>query len=302
MTYLKTYLPYLFGNKKGLSIKLPQDLAWGSLSFEETLMFHALKGSIQDFLQSQDPTKFSRIQLFHSFNFSQIFSKEYKAEFELFTMATNASPLSVKDIQEIINFKNDQLSLMAIIPTNRKHLGKLLLKKSNGEFFKDSCGNIWSIPILACSGRGLPFQHSNGQTPMGIYSIDGVMPLANKNYEFGKFRRLIVNFTESEVLLPSSQKNKSWWKQAVLAKELGRSLLRIHGTGRVNNNPFTPFFPFVPTSGCIATNEKSNDQRKLLDALMMAQELTACFENEEKIKSVLYVMEYNDSLQKLAFI
>ena len=271
------------------------------MSFEETLMFHSLNNLLGTYLNELDTQNLTKQQIFHLFNFTNLFSKDFKKEFYLFKEAVHAPPLSVRDLQDILNFKNNQLTLFAIMPTNRKRLGKLLIKKGNGEFVKDKCGNIWSISILACSGRGLPFHHSNGQTPMGVYSIDGVMPEANKNYEFGKFRRLIVNFTDPENLLPMSQKNKSWWKQAVLAKELGRSLLRIHGTDRVNRNPCTSFFPFVPTSGCIATNEKTNDQRRLLDTMMAAADLKVCYENEANLKAILYVLELNDSFQKLIF-
>lgn len=301
MNYLKTYLPYLFGNKKRQPYKIPKDIPWESLSFEETLMFHALTNLLKTYIQEINPKTLTRQQIFHLFNFTNLFSKDFKDEYKIFTEAVNAKALSVKDLQDILNFKNNKLSLYAIVPSNRRHLGKLLIKKSNGEFVKDTSGNIWSISILASSGRGLPFHHSNGQTPMGIYSIDGVMPEANKNYEFGQFRRLIVNFTDSKKWLPISQVNKSWWKQAEVAKELGRSLLRIHGTGRLNRNPFTSFFPFVPTSGCIATNEESQDQRYLLDTLMSAQDLKVCYENESNINAILYVLEYNDSFQKLIF-
>lgn len=291
----------MFGNKKGQTYKLPEVIPWESLSFEETLMFHALNNLLGTYLHEIHPQNLTRQQIFHLFNFTKLFSKDFKKEFDLFNDAVNAKPLSVSDVQDVLNYKNKQLTLFAIVPTNRKRPGKLLIKKSNGEFVKDKCGNIWSISVLACSGRGLPFHHSNGQTPMGVYSIDGVMPEANKNYEFGKFRRLIVNFTDPENLLPYSQKNKSWWKEAVLAKELGRSLLRIHGTNRINKNPFTSFFPFVPTSGCIATNEKTNDQRRLLDTMMAAGGLSVCYENEANLKAILYVLEFNDSFQKLIF-
>jgi hypothetical protein len=301
MSFLKTYLPYLFGNKKGQTIKLPQDIPWGSLSFEETLMFHSLSGSLELYLKELQPQNLTSQQIYHLFNFSKIFSNNFKNEFTLFSKAISAEPLSVIDLQEILDFKNNQLTLLAIVPSNRRHLGKLLIRKSSGEFICDKDGNIWSISILACSGRGLGFSHSNGQTPMGVYSIDGVMPEANKNYEFGKFRRLIVNFTDPETLLPKSQMNKFWWKEAELARALGRSLLRIHGTGRVNRNPFSTFYPFVPTSGCIATNENTNDQRSLLDGLMAAQGLTVQFENEVNIKAILYVLEFNESFSKLKF-
>jgi len=142
------------------------------------------------------------------------------------------------------------------------------------------------------------------------------MPEANKAFEFGQFRRLIVNFIprssdESSIrkYLPENHQDKSWWKASVVGRELGRDLLRIHGTGRVNLNPFTSYFPFVPTSGCLATNEanllgfkKFKDQRLLLDTLMSALNLPLIHENESKIHGLLYVIELDDNLGALHFL
>jgi hypothetical protein len=142
------------------------------------------------------------------------------------------------------------------------------------------------------------------------------MPKADKNIEFGEFRRLILNFFEAssdEVkikdLLPSSHHQLNWWKPSVVARELGRSLLRIHGTGRSNHNFLTSYYPFVPTSGCLATNEssclglkKAQDQRLLLDCLMKALDIPVIVENESKIHGLLYVVEFDDSLTALHFL
>jgi hypothetical protein len=231
----------------------------------------------------------------------------------LFNEAINAHPLTKKELQVLLDTKTDKLTVYALLRKERRERGVIVIKNKNGEFFTRNNGSIWSIPVLGLSRRGLPFQHSNGCTPMGVYTLDSVMPEANKNFEFGLYRRLIVNFipsSDGEVeilkLLPSSHHKLSWWKQSVVARILGRSLLRIHGTGRVNRNVFSPFYPFVPTSGCLATNESSlfgfkafHDQRLLLDALMQAQGLAASYENESKIHGLLYVVEFNDNLSAI---
>ena len=169
--------------------------------------------------------------------------------------------------------------------------------------------------MLGISGRGLPFNHSNGTTPAGVYAINSVMPEANHNYEFGKFRRLIVDFLKSSIheenikqFLPRSHHKADWWSQAVVARELGRSLLRIHGTGRVNKNPFSPYFPMIPSSGCLTVTERSllglaqtDHQRQFLDTLMEALNLPKTYENESKIHGVLYVIPFDGKYQALEF-
>ena len=55
------------------------------------------------------------------------------------------------------------------------------------------------------------------------------------------------------------------------------------------------------TSGCIAQREntyegiKYNDQRVLLDAVMTALDLEPAFENEPKVKGILYIVEIDDT-------
>ena len=141
------------------------------------------------------------------------------------------------------------------------------------------------------------------------------MPENNNHNEFGKFRRLILNFIKAsngeddiKKMLPKSQYKKSWWAQSVVARELGRSLLRIHGTGTINKNPLTKYFPMIPSSGCLTTTEshlwgmvKINHQRSLLDTLMKAQGLESTYENESKIQGVLYVIDFDGTYQTLEF-
>lgn len=326
MNYLKTFLPYLFGNKKGksLDVSLPDPIPWASLRFEEKLMFHALKGSLDFYFQDIHLNKVeNRQDIFHLFNFIDFLNAEnrqmilshYFSELNLFKTAIEARSLSRQEFQDLLDFKNDRPAIYAILNKDRSIPGRLIVKNQSNKFLTDRNLSLWSIPILGLSGRGLAFHHSNGDTPTGVYFIDGVMPEANNKLEFGEHRRLIVNFiqnspNEEELFkyLPITHHRLDWWKQSVVARSLGRSLLRIHGTGRMNRNPFSSHYPLVPTSGCLATNErrsmwgnKAHDQRLLLDKLMLAQGLEQNFENETKIQSLLYVIEFDDNLNSLRF-
>lgn len=326
MNYLKTFLPYLFGNKKGKSLEtsIPNPIPWQSLKFEEVLMFHALGNSLNNYIQSIDLVTLTRKDIFHLFNFLSFLKLDLREkieltfhdEYALFLEATSTKSINFHETQELLDFKTNQLTIFAILKKDRMVPGVLVVRAPDGKFvLNKNQESIWSIPILGMSGRGLPFHHSNGNTPTGIFTIDSVMPEANKNYDFGQFRRLIVNFIpkstdESSITkyLPENHKDKSWWKPSVVGREMGRELLRIHGTGRVNLNPFTSYFPFVPTSGCLATNEanllgfkRSTDQRLLLDCLMSALNLPVIYENESKIHGLLYVIELDDNLSTLQF-
>lgn len=183
----------------------------------------------------------------------------------------------------------------------------MTMRNIHGEIVRNDDGSIWTHEALASSARGLPSYTRNGNTPAGIFTIDSVMPVADQQMSFGKFRRMMLNLvpkSKNEVLfkslLPESSHNQEWWKTSVVARDAGRNLFRIHGTGKINKDPTTPYFPFMRTSGCIAQKENTygtvtyKDQRELLDDIMKAMDLVPSFENEVKIKGILYLVEVDD--------
>lgn len=189
---------------------------------------------------------------------------------------------------------------------NREHPCLMLMKDGNGHWHRDDKGKLWSQPKLGLSRHGLPAHQVNGDTPQGIYTLDSVMPQANRQDVFGKFRRLIVNFIESSrnekdflSLMPKVTEGLSWWREGKLARDVGRSLLRIHGTGLINDDPASSWYPFYATSGCVASRENEydgveyRDQRILLDEMMKASGLSPIYQNETKLTGLLYVMDIN---------
>lgn len=191
--------------------------------------------------------------------------------------------------------------------TNRLYPCLMVMRNIHGDPVRLEDGTLWSNPALASSSRGLPSYQRNGNTPAGVLTIDSVMPSADQQISFGKFRRMILNFvprSKDEVLLksllPASSLQDDWWRAGVVARDIGRNLLRIHGTGKINNDRNTPYFPFMRTSGCVAQRENTydgvtyRDQRDLLDSIMKAMDMAALFENEPKIKGLFYLMEIDD--------
>jgi hypothetical protein len=190
---------------------------------------------------------------------------------------------------------------------NRLYPCLMVMRDIHGEVVRNEDGSIWTHQSLASSAKGLPSYTRNGNTPAGIMTIDSVMPIADQQISFGKFRRMMLNFipkSKDEVLLkslmPESSQNQEWWKTTITARDIGRNLFRIHGTGKINQDPSTPYFPFMRTSGCIAQRENTyngityKDQRDLLDAIMKAMDLEPSFDNEVKVKGILYIVEIDD--------
>lgn len=184
----------------------------------------------------------------------------------------------------------------------------MLLKDANGNPVYNADGTLWSHPSLGYARSGNPFHKRSGYTPSGVYEINGVMPAADQQTSFGKFRRLIIDFvpkstneTNYTYLLPPSHWDSKWWLESKVARDAGRNLFRIHGTGKKNTDSSSTFRPFVATSGCIAQRENTydgvtyKDQRVLLDKLMVASGLEPKFENETKIKALLYLVEVKNT-------
>jgi hypothetical protein len=201
----------------------------------------------------------------------------------------------------------NSIKLFMFCRDNRIYPCLMIMKDIDGNLVRNTDGTLWNHRSLASAKTGLPSYSRNGNTPAGILTIDSVMPTADQQISFGKNRRMILNFIPKSVgeklyksLLPASSFNNEWWQPSVTARDVGRNLLRIHGTGKINTDPNTPYFPFMRTSGCIAQKENTydgvvyNDQRVLLDAVMAALGLAAKFENEVQIKGLLYIMEMDE--------
>lgn len=190
---------------------------------------------------------------------------------------------------------------------NRLYPCLMVMRDINGANVRNTDGTLWSNPALASAVTGLPSYQRNGNTPAGIFTIDSVMPVADQQISYGIFRRMMLNFVPKSKdesllrsLLPKSSWDQDWWQATTIARDMGRNLFRIHGSGRINNDPNTPYFPFMRTHGCISQRENTydsvtyKDQRNLLDSIMKAMELRAVYENEPKIKGILYLMELED--------
>ena len=231
------------------------------------------------------------------------------------SLIKNNGKLTTKDVKSIINFDssissyrngeyNRTVRVFLLCREDRHYPCLFILKDIYGDLVRRSDGLIWSLPALAKSKRGISYNKTNGDTPAGVHQMDSVMLEANRKLSFGKFRRIILNwingnFFEEGTLsfLPKDQSSKLWWREAIIARDVGRKYLRIHGTGRINKDSKSTFYPHVPTSGCISTLEGLYDgvnyegQREILEEILKASQLLPVYSNEVNISGILYVLE-----------
>lgn len=227
-------------------------------------------------------------------------------------------PPTTSQIRDLVNELPDARSyrngkfykkpvLFQFCRTDRNYPCIQVMKDGDGRWVRNNDGTLWSQGKLSLSRLGRQYNEFNGETPAGIYTLDGVMPEANKQQVYGRYRRLIMTFvpqSDNEAimksLLPPSSHSQNWWKEAMIARDMGRSALRIHGTLRRNDDKTTTYYPYYPTFGCVASLESVYDgityidQRHLLDELMQEQGLQPIFENETRIRTRFYVVEIND--------
>ncbi|MGG9971393.1 hypothetical protein ACQ33O_06335 [Ferruginibacter sp. SUN002] len=207
-----------------------------------------------------------------------------------------------KKVKEI--FKKKYLLSNTIVYSiqrkNRNYPGIVIVKDKTGSYVKDEKGNIFSVPQLARSITNMPGYINNGNTPQGIFRMDGfdvsrsgaigpttniqlMMPLETSVQHFLKDSSITdTTWTKTlyACLLPKALKKYHSLYQTYMASACGRTEIIAHGT-TVNPEYYkgTSYYPLTPTEGCLATKEIwsevngkriESDQQKLVDAVKKA--------------------------------
>ena len=195
------------------------------------------------------------------------------------------------------NFLPGQIVMYSFQRKNRDYPGMVLIRNADGNFVRDSCGNLFHLPQLARSISNLPGYLRNGNTPQGIFKMFGFgVSMSNfigptANVQMGMPVELSIRkfFDDSTIL------DSAWtigWYQKLIPKKLqsylplydsyyaglaGRSEIIAHGT-TIEPDYYAgkPYFPLTPTQGCLCTKEIWNgkrlesDQQKLVNGLLEA--------------------------------
>lgn len=209
------------------------------------------------------------------------------------------APPHVPPLKDLLNrtIAPHQFHLYVICQPDRDVLCQAILKNRNGQFLRQN-GKLWSVPLLLRSIHGLSWNFVRGQTPQGIYRIEGVMPKSNANFfgAYGQFPLVKVflpfesgvreflprrkgRFTSPiqayQALLPPSWRSYYPIQQSYWAGKMGRSLFRIHGSGEApdffSGKALYPpdSYNWNPTIGCLSALELYDDTGKLQQADML---------------------------------
>ncbi len=219
-----------------------------------------------------------------------------------------------------------QPQLYVLCQPNRGLLCQTVLKNSQGQFVRQD-GKLWSVPLLLRSlHEGLAWNFTRGETPQGVYRIEGTNPPDAKFFRaFGSFPLLklflpyeagVQQFLPSrpgplvgglaayKTLLPPSWRAYFPMHQSYWAGKAGRNLFRIHGSGESadffsNSQRFPESQGWNPTIGCLSALEvydetgrlKRADMPKILDALAAA----GSPETVDAVSGYLIVVEVPDA-------
>jgi len=208
--------------------------------------------------------------------------------------AVNFASLFGKD------YLNGNVILFSIQRKNRNYPGLAVVRDATGNFITDESGNIFSVPQLARSMSNLPGYLTNGNTPQGIFRMDGFavsrssfigptenMQLTMPNETTAPYFIRDSTLTDSIFpyqlyadLLPEDLKNYQQLYESFQAGIAGRTEIIAHGT-TVDPGYYTnqPYYPLTPTQGCLCTKEiwskidgkrTESDQQKLVNAIKAA--------------------------------
>ncbi|HPH84427.1 MAG TPA: hypothetical protein PLC48_03175 [Ferruginibacter sp.] len=211
-------------------------------------------------------------------------------------------PLTSEMIESFLqkDYLPGEVLMISLQRKNRDYPGVVLVRDSSGLFMKDSTGNIFNVPQLARSISNLPGYVRNGNTPEGIFRMDGfdvskssfIGPTTNVQLTM-PFEFSAKHFFQSDLitdstwdleayknLLPLPCRDHFSLYETFYAGKAGRNEIIAHGS-TVNPAWYTstPYYPITPGLGCLSTKETWNektgermesDQQALVDMIQAA--------------------------------
>ncbi len=174
-----------------------------------------------------------------------------------------------------------QVVVLSFQRADRNFPGLVIVRKADGNFIRNEDSSFFSVGQLARSGSNMPGYISMGNTPQGIFRMDGFD--TSKSYFIGPttniqltmpFEYKASHFYQDSTLndsmwlkekyaefLPTAFKNYHPLYGTYYAGKAGRNEIICHGTTvdpRYYKN--TSYYPYTPTAGCLATKEFWNDK------------------------------------------
>jgi hypothetical protein len=180
-------------------------------------------------------------------------------------------------LKDLLEYQKDSsvFRMYMLARHDRNYNGMLVFRKASGEFLRDSSGAILTLPYFAMSLPNMPGYITNGNSPQGCFSVMGAygssakligptfsirlfMPSETKNTTF--YNNYKVNGKDDRSLylslFPESWREYFPVMETYLAGKAGRNDIVMHGsTADLRYYTDEPFYPNVPTHGCLSGQE-----------------------------------------------
>lgn len=212
-----------------------------------------------------------------------------------------------------------QVLLFSLQRKNRDFPGLAIVRKTDGSFLKNADSSLFYVGQLARSESNMPGYISLGNTPQGIFRMDGfdtsksffigpttniqlTMPFEFKASHFYADSTLADSIwatAQYAKLLPENFKNYAPLYGSYYAGKAGRNEIIAHGTTIDPSFYATKtYYPYTPTAGCLTTKEIWNDKGYLStsDQLRLAQAVQAA----GGAQGYLILIEIDDKKEKVS--
>ncbi len=214
------------------------------------------------------------------------------------------APRSLPPLSDLLNWQiaPQQPQMYVFCRPNRGVLCRAVLKDGNSQWVQED-DQLWSVMLLGRSLHSLSWNFTRGQTPQGVYRIEGTTPQPDQQYfrAFGQFslvnlfvpfepgvrsfvvgqRGTVNTLAAYQRLLPPSWQNYFPMQQTYWAGKAGRGLFRIHGSGEstdffTNNQRYPDSAGWNPAIGCLSAVELYDEvgQLQRADMPQILQQLT----------------------------
>lgn len=200
---------------------------------------------------------------------------------------------------------------------SRNYGGLAIVQNADGSFVRYADGRLMVFQQLARSASGLPYFIPDGNTPQGVYSIQGTATTYNKLIGPTPNLQLILPFERKWTtyfqlsdtvvwnagydalwsylqLLPPAWRTLSMSTEAFYAGKIGRNAIIAHGT-TIDPEYFKnkPYYPLTPTMGCLCAKELWNvTNGRLLESDQF--NLVNAFNAKAGSRGYLYVIDIDD--------
>jgi hypothetical protein len=241
--------------------------------------------------------------------------------FMLHSRVSNEFQQKLPNVQELLkhDFGEKNTVIFSFQRKDRNYPGITIVRKPNGSFLRNDNGEIFYISHLAKSMSELPSYLTNGNSPKGIYSLQGIgysdnvfigpspnlqmrMPYEAdpKNYFHGAVKDTSWKKEYYSNLLPESWKNYLPVYEAYYAGKAGRTEIIAHGT--TIDPAFhrdKAYYPNTPSLGCLTAVEKWSPKTGRLEESNQIKFMNALKKANPK-KGFFILIELNDKKEQVS--